>query len=246
MVCADWNRRVWGSSIFAVLTFSFSLVLYLTQVPLIKIKNKNIMVCADCNRMVWGDDIAGSAICAATPHLIWSAHENNKKFVNFQIFVVFLGLLSLWGMVRPQNIGKNQKNQKAKAMTGGPWITQPTFPRQQFLSKEAPTAILAEIKISGMKLNLASCRITTTVISCCLDKIATKLCHNASKWSLKWPVNIVESSGIIPEFKLEENWAKIIGLFVRILVGNRGNTSKLYILHLIFGWLKILHFQMSV
>ena len=70
-------------------------------------------------------------------------------------------------------------------MAGGPWITQPTFPRQQFLSKEAPTAILAEIKISGMKLNLASCRITTTVISCCLDKIATKLCHNASKWSLK-------------------------------------------------------------
>ena len=244
MVCADWNRRVWGSSIFAVLTFSFSLVLYLTWVPLIKIKNLNIMFCADCNRTVWGDDIAGSTICAATPHLIWSAHENNKKFVNFQIFVVFLGLLSLRGMIRLQNIGKNQK---AKSKSNDRWpLDYPTFPRQQFLSKEAPTAILAEIKFSSMKLNLASCRITTTVISCCLDKIATKLCHNASKWSLKWPVNIVESRRIIPEFKLEENWAKIIGLFVRILDGNRGNTSKLYILHLIFGWLKILHFQMSV
>ena len=123
-------------------------------------------------------------------------------------------------------------------------LDYPTYPRQQFLSKEAPTAVLAA-KISGMKLNLASCRITT-VISCCLDKIATKLCHNASKWSLKWPVNIVERRRIIPEFKLEENWAKIIGLFVRILAGDRGNTSKLYILHLISGWLKILHFQMSV
>ena len=108
-------------------------------------------------------------------------------------------------------------------------LDYPTYPRQQFLSKEAPTAILAA-KISGMKLNLASCRITT-VISCCLDKIATKLCHNASKWSLKWPVNIVERRRIIPEFKLEENWAKIIGLFVRILAGDRGIISKLYILH---------------
>ena len=107
-----------------------------------------------------------------------------------------------------------------------------TYPRQQFLSKEAPTAVLAA-KISGMKLNLASCRITT-VISCCLDKIATKLCHNASKWSLKWPVNIVERRRIIPEFKLEENWAKIIGLFVRILAGDGGIISKLYILHLIW------------
>ena len=96
-----------------------------------------------------------------------------------------------------------------------------------------------------MKLNLASCRITT-VISCCLDKIATKLCHNASKWSLKWPVNIVEERRIIPEFKLEENWAKIIGLFVKILAAKDGGIiSKLYILHLI-KMTQDSAFQMSV
>ena len=105
----------------------------------------------------------------------------------------------------------------SKSQKRGRWpLDYPTHPRQQFLPwAEEPTTILAA-KISGMKLNLASCRITT-VISCCLDKIATKLCHNASKWSLKWPVNIVDERRIIPEFKLEENWPKIIGFFVRIL-----------------------------
>ena len=161
----------------------------------------------------------------------------------FWFFFIFIGLLFLWRMFRTQKIEKC-RNPKRKSNDRWP-LDYPTYPRQQFLSKEAPTAILAA-KISGMKLNLASCRITT-VISCCLDKIATKLCHNASKWSLKWPVNIVERRRIIPEFKLEENWAKIIGLFVRILAGDRGCIiSKLYILHLISGWLKILHFQMSV
>ena len=122
----------------------------------------------------------------------------------------------------------------SKSQKRGRWpLDYPTHPRQQFLPwAEEPTTILAA-KISGMKLNLASCRITT-VISCCLDKIATKLCHNASKWSLKWPVNIVEERRIIPEFKLEENWAKIIGLFVKILAAKDGGIlSKLYILHLI-------------
>ena len=191
------------------------------------------MICADCNLMVWGGDGCGfHYLCS---HPLTLSDPPTKTTRNLSLFSKF------WKMFRTQKIGK------AKSKSNDRWpLDYPTYPRQQFLSKEAPTAILAEIKISGMKLNLASCRITTTVISCCLDKIATKLCHNASKWSLKWPVNIVESRRIIPEFKLEENWAKIIGLFVRILDGNRGNTSKLYILHLIFGWLKILHFQMSV
>ena len=154
-----------------------------------------------------------------THHLIWSSHENNEKYDSFLVYV-----FSAWMIRTYDGCSKLKSNDR--------WpLDYPTYPRQQFLSKEAPTAILAA-KISDMKLNLASCRITT-VISCCLDKIATKLCHNASKWSLKWPVNIVERRRIIPEFKLEENWAKIIGLFVRILAGDRGIISKFYILHLI-------------
>ena len=147
-------------------------------------------------------------------------------------------------MFRSQEIGKHRRlKRKRQQQVASGSLKQPNQ-ETVFFPSQAPTTISAA-KISGMKLNLASCRITT-VISCCLDKIATKLCHNASKWSLKWPVNIVDERRIIPEFKLEENWAKIIGLFVRILAGDRGNTSKLYILHLISGWLKILHFQMSV
>ena len=203
------------------------------------------MICADCNRLVWGDDGCRFHYLCSHPTLSDPPAKTTRNLSLFWFFLsyIFLGLLSLWWIFRTQQIGKRRK---AKRTINDRWpLDYPTNPRQQFLSKEAPTAILAGAEISGMKLNLASCRITT-VISCCLDKIATKLCHNASKWSLKWPVNIVESRRIIPEFKLEENWAKIIGLFVRILAGDRGNTSKLYILHLIFGWLKIMHFQMSV
>ena len=86
-------------------------------------------------------------------------------------------------MFRSQEIGKHRrlKRKRQQQVASG----SPKQPNQEtvFLPSQAPTTISAA-KISGMKLNLASCRITT-VISCCLDKIATKLCHNASKWSLK-------------------------------------------------------------
>ena len=54
-----------------------------------------------------------------------------------------------------------------------------------------------------------------------LDKIRVKLCHNASKWTLKWPVNIA-GLRIISQFKLEGNGAKKMGLFI-----NPGNWSVL-------------------
>ena len=160
-------------------------------------------------------------LCSVHPPSYLILPRKQQEIWFFSSLCIFsMDVQNLWWMFRTQ-----KSNDR--------WpLDYPTYPRQQFLSKEAPTAILAA-KISGMKLNLASCRITT-VISCCLDKIATKLCHNASKWSLKWPVNIVEERRIIPEFKLEENWAKIIGLFVKILAAKDGGIiSKLYILHLI-------------